>query len=734
MNTMKTQFLTQEEKRIGQKYYYRFQMLNGAGFNFLGDTIVYLLAIHFGAGNLQLGYIASAPFITGFFLPIIPRLLAGKDILKVQAVSWFFRGLTGLGYSLLFLLSGQRAVWLILLLYSLFCMFRLVGVVVINPMMKQISSARTRSRVISQVNISFQSVAIAAKLFSAAVTTLQRFSGVLGLILLEFLGFVFNTLSVFQLRKVPSRAVIDYRPGRTLFSVLRDALRQRDQRLILLLGWLNTSIMVLNGLITPFLRIEMHFRTNLVVLFSAAAGLAVVCAGLYTRSFGDRLGSRVFILLDSALLVLIFILWMFIPEGTPPILVILLGFSGIFLISANRMFTNRMFLQQIPEEEGIVYNSMNNFMAAIATSMFGFIGGMSIDALQGGRLQLLLESSPFNAYALLFAITAACCAVNFLLALLLHEDVGISGKETAAMLLSIDGIRAYSAIGRLNRITDPLKKKTVLYSIGSNANRAATEEIRRSLNEPFSNDKRDMIISLFEHPRKMLHEELCRIASDEDSYQQREAVFALGAYPGERTEEVLLSVFKNADSPLLRSTTAKSLARIGSSVYRRQIEESFRSRNPILIQMNYAIAMKNLDPRKMFREGLFLAMEQGRSAAYRQTMYALFADMMQYEPSLSEIYQEQNMETGSGLADFFEDARDVRKILDDYDELRTWFADRELAPIILWCVGELGQIELQGLGAAISDAILKAAEQPERFIYDDALACFYFTYQLLREH
>ena len=59
---MLTKFLSEEERQKGQKRVYNFQALNGLGFNFMGETPVYLMAIHFGATNIELGYISSVIF------------------------------------------------------------------------------------------------------------------------------------------------------------------------------------------------------------------------------------------------------------------------------------------------------------------------------------------------------------------------------------------------------------------------------------------------------------------------------------------------------------------------------------------------------------------------------------------------------------------------------------------------------------------------------------------------
>ena len=89
---MLTKFLSEEERRKGQKRVYNFQGLNGLGFNFMGQTPVYLMAIHFGATNIELGYISSVLFLTGFILVGLPRLLEGKNMVKVQSTAWFIRG------------------------------------------------------------------------------------------------------------------------------------------------------------------------------------------------------------------------------------------------------------------------------------------------------------------------------------------------------------------------------------------------------------------------------------------------------------------------------------------------------------------------------------------------------------------------------------------------------------------------------------------------------------------
>ncbi len=729
---MKTRYLSQEEKRIGQKHYYRFQMLNGAGYNFLGDTIVYLLAIHFNASNLQLGYISSAVYLTGILLPLVPKMFAGKNLLALQQVAWFFRGLVGLGYGALFFISGNYAVWLILVLYTLFCLFRLVGVVVINPLMKQISSARNRGSIISQVNISFQSISILAKLFSVIVTSLERLSGVLGLILLQFLGFIFNTLSIFELRKVPCRATIDYTKGRNIFVVLGDAFARKNERIVLLLGWFNVSSVVLVSLTIPFLRRGLGFANNYVVFYSMFIGIAIILAGVYTRAFGDRIGSRPFLILGSIGFILCMLVWMIIPLTASFSLVLGLGFITNFFLLSNAMFINRLYIQLIPEHEGIVYNSMNNFIVAICSLIFGILGGVSIDLGQHGPLSSLAESGLFNTHYLLFGMTVLLGAVGLLLSLRIQERSSISGKQAAAMLLSYEGLKAYVDIGRLNRIKNPLKQKTVLFSISDNANDVATEEIRRLLASPLSKNKSSMIQSLFDHRRPVLLDSLIEIASDPDSYHQQDAIFALGAYRSEKSKAVLLDLFRHSDDERIRSNAAKSLGRIGCSEIVEEVKELVKKNHPVWVQMNYIIALKNMDPESLFLEGLFRPVVKGRSKSYRQTIYSLYAAIMGYEPSLAAIYQERNLKQGNGLEEFLEDARDTVEVYDHYEEILGWFSNQDWQKMVSWCVEAAGTVKASGAEDSIRMAIIQSGALVDLFDYDDVLACFFFTYQLVR--
>ena len=160
----KTRYLSEAEKREGQKHLYLQEMYNGIGYSWLGDTIVYLMAIYFSASNIALGYISAAAYITGVVLPFVPRIFHGKNHIKVQSTVWAFRGFVCLLYLGLYFLSGKSAVVLLLVVYTLFNLFRMIGVALHDSTVRTVSSSSNRGRVVAGMNTAYQGASVVVRI------------------------------------------------------------------------------------------------------------------------------------------------------------------------------------------------------------------------------------------------------------------------------------------------------------------------------------------------------------------------------------------------------------------------------------------------------------------------------------------------------------------------------------------------------------------------------------------
>ncbi len=730
---MKTKYLTADERQEGRKRLYQFQVFNGIGFNFMGATSVYLLAIHFGANNFQLGYISSVIFLTGIILVALPRLLAGKNLVKVQSAAWLLRGLIILLYLFLFRIRGEAAIYLILIVYTLFSASRMVGMAVWNALIKMVADSGDRGKVIAQGSILNQTSSVFARLVSAAVTSLQYFSGIVGILLLQVMGVIFNTVAVGALRKIPCRETVEYTKGRNIFVILTDALKSRERRYPLLLKWIIVSIIVLNGLIIPFIRKEAGFGSNYVFLYSLVMAVAVIMSGLFARTFADRMGSRPLLFGMSLFLGISYLLWTILPVSGSgglfsSVIYYILGFFTNFFLRLDNILITRVVVNTMPEEESFSYNAMVNFVTALFSAAAGILGGFLINGGQHSSFLL------FNRYSYLFIFGVLLSFLVVVLSLLLIDRGSLSGRETAAILFSFEGLKAYINIGKMKGAKDPVKKKTVLLSISENEAPAATEELRRILALPLSASKGEVIKSLFRHPRPELLPELLREARDFGSYHQLKAIFALGAYPSPEVEALLLKMLENSDSAV-RSNAAKSLGRIGHKQRLLLVQSMAEKAESSWDRINYLIALKNMDDSGAYLEYLFDEGTRRPEGNFRQTYYALCADLYGMTPSLTQVYQACNLMPGSGIREFVDSTRDSAFFYSSYHKLKLWVREEKWGVIRDFCVQSLlperyPAGSLSGYKAGLRKGILRYGERLDAIDHDDILAALYFTYQI----
>ena len=735
----KTRFLTKEEKAQGGKHLDQFQLLNGMGFSFLGDTPVYLLAIMFGATNVQLGYISSALFMSGIVIPMLPRLLAGKNIVQVMSTAWLIRGLVCLGYLLLFFLQGQPAVYLILLLYTSFSILRTVGVIMYRPVLRMITTNNNRGEIVGRVTFISQVASIFSKTVSFIVTAVEQLSGITGIIGLQMGGVIVNSFAAFRVRKIPCRETIEYRKGRGMLVQLKDSFRSKEMRRVLILQWLFTSVTVLLGLTIPFLRNRTGLSTSGVFLYSMGLTLGTIFSAMLVRTFADSIGSKPLMIVGSIISTVLILCWAAAPETLPWFVYFVLGFLVIFMINTNNMLISRLVIKYMPEKEAVGFSSMVNFIIAIISLILGVAGGRLIDFGPDGSAVLL------NQYSWTFLLAAGLSMLSFVFTLRVSDSSSLSGKDAASIMLSVYGLRAYMNISRLQKIEDPVRKRTVLLSIGSNRNDVATSEIKRMMFSPFSPEKGEMIRGLFDRPRPSLLPLLLKDASDVGSYTRNDSVFSLGAFPGKETETLLVSLLDCRDA-IIRSSAAKSLGRIGHTASLDRVREYFAGETDIRCLMNYFIALKNMDAEGAYLLELFSTRWVGKPVSFRQSLYALNAEFMHFAPELSHLFQLCNSRKGSGMRDFLDETRDHPDFLAAHQDLIGWFDDYEFSPIIDFCRRVLIGHQPESYRARIKESIINRIEVPVlngnpagssdehmyEIDYDDLLAIFYFTYHVVK--
>ncbi len=729
-----TKYLSDSEKREGQRYLYHSEVYNGLGFSMLGDTIVYILAVQFNAGNLALGYIASAMYIVGVVLPLMATVFRHKNVVKVQTVTWLLRGVVSLGYIPLLWMKGGSAVVLLLIVYTLFCLMRMLGIVLYDYTFKTITSNRTRGKVIGNANVAFQSSTIVAKFINVFVTSIQSLTGVVGLVGLQMFGVLNNTIASIYLSKIPCRAVIEYKKGRNLYVIFKEAMKDSITRMRLLVYWAYMSVTVIMGMSIAFLTREVAMQSNILFLYTIGISIAVVMAGSFCKFFSDRLGSRPLIIANGIALVVSLIFWIIIPASFSTYGYFVLGFLTNFFLAVVSILIRRLIASVIPDDEGVGFNSMTNFVIAFLALFSGLSGGALVTFGSSITHEIHLFSiSLGNSYFLTFTLALIFSLLALIFTLSMKEKGSLSTKDATQLMFSVHGIRAFINIDRLEKATDPIKRKSLLLSLGKNLTGVATSEIRSNLANPFSNDKAEVIRGLFDRPRASLVNELVQDAFCFDSYTQLESIFALGALThNEKAEQALAYLIENG-SMLVKSTAAKSLARVTrSNRYLQKVTNLSDASQTILEELNFLIARNIMDKEGSFFKELFLSAKKGKSAQFRQTRYAILAYFLGCVPSLSELYEQKNLLSEDFLIEFLDEARDVREIEQQRTAIVSAFEHREWSRI--WAISfqmtrslTLDNTRWQYVHEAINDAQTMPRAQTDG---DDALAVLYFAYQV----
>lgn len=721
---MQTQFLSPEEREYGITHYLRFSTFNGIGFSLMGATTIYLMALYYGANNTQIGYLSSMLHVSGLILLFLPRMLAGKNIIKVQFMAWLMRGLVGSLYVFALFFSGQKAVFIIMVVYTLYCIARTVGVAMGAPVQQMLTTSATSGELVVRSSARNQLTRLFSLFLSFLVLSIQQLSELAGLFILEALGIIANTMAALQIRKVPCREVIEHREGRNIFVILRESLKHRERALTMSIKWLFLSETIIFSFIIPFLRKVMGFPSNIIFVYTIISAFATILATYFLKPFVDRIGSKPLLMMASFLLAVLAIVWSIIPPSISQMVIFVLGFVTGFFLHISMLLVSRLILRTLPGKDKIGYISMVNFFSAILSLAVGLSAGMVADL--GERVML----PGFNPFGFTFLLAMLLALGNGVLCVFLKDSGSLSVKETANILFSTRNLKAFLDIYQLNVTDDPIKRKSILLNIEQSNTAVATDEIQRIIKNPLSSEKGEVLKSLFENPRPALLDDLLHEALDKNSYHRQEAVFALAAYSEKRVEGTLIILLDDSSSRV-RSTAAKSLARIGNTEYLEKIKAF--AENPatdLWATMNYFIAISIMDQEGRYLEDLFEKIIDSKGSSFEQTMFSLTARMLECEPVLSELYQEENITQNAGLQLLLEDAKQLQPFLQHAKTLRQQYDQGQYQEIWEWCQKLLEQKHLDGAYYHLRQSI---ANYNTRMVNKEkTFAALYFTYQMLK--
>lgn len=734
---MATRFLTDSERRTGQKRLGRAELLNGFASIFLGDTFVFLLAARFGAGNLMLGLISSGIYVAGLALPILMRLCEGRNEQRCHAFCWLMRGVCSLGYLSLFFLDGQGALAALGGTYALFCVFRSLGIVFHDTAARNVSTVQNRGEVLSRVNAGYQAVTLLAKLAGAVITGIRAIPALAGIIGIQMAGVATNVLSSVEYGRIPCRRTVR-RGGTPLWTMAKTTLRRGcPAARPLWLKALYTGVLILVQMAVPFLSNAVGLGPNLVLVYSLVAAVGMTLSGVFGGFFSDKVGAKPLIIINTILLAAAMVVWMLLPPTVPFVAFFILGFFANFFVNSICLMTGKMVALVTPEDDDVGFNSFANFLIAIVALVCGAGAGWAVDL--GDAVVARTEMAGLalgSSYSFCFLAALLLCAVGIWLAAPVKEKGSLPAGKAVGALFTMHGLRAFSVIDRIGKTRDPLKRRILLMALGANLANVATSEIKMKLASPFSLDKAEIIRALGDCPRQALVGDLARIALNDDSFVQLDAIAALGSYTSSPLAKETLVRLLDSQWGSSRSMASKSLSRFpGSEAYLERVDSLSRSARHIDEEIDFLVAKKRMDKEGLFYQNFFLPVRKRRSPAYRQTRYALLASFLRFgSPRLAHLYELMNIGSVEDfLQDFLPEARDLEEIDAGHEALAEAFRKGDKELIIDFCMRMVRRSDvdfdphLRNLKLGLLSAERIGTEE---FDTQDLLAMLYFGYSL----
>jgi hypothetical protein len=724
MKPTQTEFLSQEEREEGLKNYQHHSFWNGLGINFLNTPIISLLAITFGATNLQLGYISSVFHFAGIILIFLPRLLDGVKIKSVLFLGWLIRGLVCVLYGALFFLEGQTAVAWIMLLYTLFAVSRIVGVPMAQPIQKSLVRKAEEGSIVIKLHLRLTISQIISQVISFVLMSIRFFGGLAGLVLLTFIGAVNNTIASLYLRKIPSRERVRYRKGKNVFALLADTLRSPVRGRIFVVRLINLGAGILLTFGVAFLRRSIGMPSNMVFVHTLVGAVAAMLGTRVLRPFVDSIGSKSLMVISSLFLAVLATVWAVLPTDLPWAVYYAIGFFIAFLLRLRLLLMSRLLIKTMPSKDRISYTAMLNFMSAIVGIALGLAGGGLADISEIYALPVP------HIYTFTYFLAALFCLAGGLVALRIHDPGSLSIKETAAVFLSVKTIRAYLDIYQLDVTDSQKRRESSMLSLEQSDTPIATEQMQMRLKSPLPWEKERILRSLAAYPREELLDDIIREAQDPFSYNRRDAIYTLGSYSSRGSAKALRS-FTDDESAEVAAAALRSLARIGRRTDLGKLYKILE--DPAILgraEIDALRALSLMDEEGQFIRNMFSLVPHEKGRRFQQLAFILCARSLELTPPLSDYYVLENREGLAGFEELISEARLVPAFLQQADALESHYKEDRLAEIWQWCSANLTPLSTENGYRHLRAAIIESP--PSEYSRTNTIAVTYFTYQLLK--
>ena len=370
--------LTPEQRRRSQRNINAFNAVNGLSYMCVGETIMILLSLKLGFSDVVSAVLGGMIFFGFLLLPLGKIVSARVGGARGQAVFWVARNAAALvvASAALWQRLGMTRLALACLVGGafLFYGFRAAGVVMVQPLLGDISTDEERPRFIAINGALFYA---ACFLSLVAISVVLKISdSVLAITLIIAAGSALGITSSTFLRRVDETSAIRESARRPVAREMVAAIRDRSLRRLLLGSFVNNlSMVMLLPAAVLFVKKGYGVSDTGALLFSllqfaASAGMSVAVVRI-----SNRIGPRQTLIGAYGAMLATAILWSIAPEAhgaAIPLASLLFALAGSVRVTADNSVTH-YFLQTVPAERRVPASMLMNMVTGVGAGAIGML-------------------------------------------------------------------------------------------------------------------------------------------------------------------------------------------------------------------------------------------------------------------------------------------------------------------------------------------------------------------------
>lgn len=374
--------LTDEQRRVSQLNYNLFNIVNGASYMCLGETVIILFAVKLHAPNVIVAVIGSMLFLGFLLLPLGVVRTAQVGAARSQADFWVCRNVAALlvAVSALILPLSQCLAWGLLLLGSfLFYGFRAAGVVMSQPLIGDITNNMDRARLIARSTGLFYVSGLVAMVTISLI--LGHYDSLWVLVGIIVAGACCGVTASTFVRKIDETSAIRRSAQAPLSPQLKTAFFDSTLRRQICAGFMvNLAIIMMAPIAILTMKRGYGVSDTQAILFSIVQFASSIAATQISGKITEKIGPRKVAIYSYMLIFPICLFWLFAPAAVSSVWMwglFALPFIliGAMMVSAQNAMVH-YFLMAVPKERQVASSMFISVVTGAAAGVTGmFVAG-----------------------------------------------------------------------------------------------------------------------------------------------------------------------------------------------------------------------------------------------------------------------------------------------------------------------------------------------------------------------